>query len=311
MQEWWINRAENKERACNHYHRLLNDPKVMDEVNESVRNSSIYPSQNDEIFHLIHNLEKRYESTRIEILAVDTVSAIFTERGKENEGTITALNFASYKNPGGKFLEGSNAQEEALCHESDLFNILVNFETDYYKPNVRRLNGGLYDSNLIYTPKVLFTRNLKDEYADVITCAAPNTRAARRWNHADYEECYEALVWRILHVLYAAADNQCDTLILGAFGCGVFGNDPSIVMTTFLYMLKNYFNGSFHKVIFAVPDSFRNRNYPKMNTAYHSYDYLSKFLLCDPEKDNPPEVLKNEPYKTFIEVLKKVLTNDE
>ena len=34
---------------------------------------------------------------------------------------------ASYKHPGGYFLGGSSAQEEALCHESNLYPILLAF----------------------------------------------------------------------------------------------------------------------------------------------------------------------------------------
>ena len=42
----------------------------------------------------------------------------------EEKESICALNFASYKNPGGKFMDGSSAQEECLCHESILYEVL-------------------------------------------------------------------------------------------------------------------------------------------------------------------------------------------
>lgn len=59
-------------------------------------------------------------SMHVEVSTLDTVSAIFHFTNGKNK--VAALNFASYKHPGGMFLKGSKAQEECLCHESFLFN---------------------------------------------------------------------------------------------------------------------------------------------------------------------------------------------
>lgn len=58
---------------------------------------------------------------------------------------VCILNFASYKNPGGRFMDGSSAQEEMLCHSSILYNVLSNerFINNFYKPNKSRLNHAL------------------------------------------------------------------------------------------------------------------------------------------------------------------------
>ena len=46
-------------------------------------------------------------------------------------------------------------------------------------------------------------------------------------------EVEHVLFNRILLILNAAYKNNVDTLILGAFGCGVFGNDPAMVSNIF------------------------------------------------------------------------------
>lgn len=58
------------------------------------------------------------ENMKVEIIALDSVSAIFEEHADNQK--MAVLNFASYKNPGGMFIKGSKAQEECLCHESFL-----------------------------------------------------------------------------------------------------------------------------------------------------------------------------------------------
>lgn len=70
----------------------------------------------------------------VELVATDSVSAVFDA---DHENKVAVLNFASYKNPGGRFLDGSKAQEECLCHESYLYNVLKEFEDSYYKQNAQ------------------------------------------------------------------------------------------------------------------------------------------------------------------------------
>ena len=59
---------------------------------------------------------------------------------------------------------------------------------------------------------------------------------------------------RIEFILKIAADQGAEILILGAFGCGVFGQAPAEVANVFKEFLRNEFNGCFKKVIFAIPD---------------------------------------------------------
>lgn len=188
-------------------------------------------------------VEKRYENTDISIIAKDSVSAVF----ECSNGKTCLLNFASFTTPGGGFMRGSIAQEEAICHESILYPVL-NHMHDTYNKNRYDTNHGLYYNRGLYSPNVIFIRNQDTKQADVITCAAPNKNAMQATN----QENLEALSSRIEFVLKMAADNQVETLILGAFGCGAFGQDAGIVSVFFMELLKKY-NGVFQNVIFAIP----------------------------------------------------------
>lgn len=64
------------------------------------------------------------------------------------EGKVAVLNFFSARNPGGGFLKGSNAQEEALARSSDLYCYLKNHNEFYQNPKHQK--SGLYDSDIIY-----------------------------------------------------------------------------------------------------------------------------------------------------------------
>lgn len=182
---------------------------------------------------------------------VDSVSAVFRHAG---EGNVAVLNFASYKNPGGRFIDGSIAQEEALCHESFLYNVLSKFNS-FYDWNNKNVNRGLYLDRAIFSPGVLFVRNDHEAFCDVITCASPNKIPAVRYHLFTNEENSEVLRERIQFIKKIAEDNMIDTLILGAFGCGVFMQDPDEVASVF----GNVFSEStVKKIVFAVPGENKN-----------------------------------------------------
>lgn len=190
---------------------------------------------------------------KISIEAIDTTTAIYKHRPFSKK--LAALNFASFKHPGGQFLSGSNAQEEALCHASNLYNILLPATNGYYNTNKKMLNRSLYQDRSIYIPDVVFDINhgINVVTCDIITCAAPNKRSAQKYHNVSDEDVRKALVSRIDHVLYVAYLEEVDTLILGAFGCGVFGNDPYEVASIFKDLLSIKYYNCFDKIIFAIP----------------------------------------------------------
>lgn len=222
-------------------------------VDELAHNTKIFPHIENVATPQDHPYEAEWT---LYVTQETTVDAIFRE-ASDHDGTIAALNFASYKQPGGMFLGGSKAQEECLCHESWLYPILSSeyLQNNFYKPNRTKLNRALYHSNLLYTPGVPFIRKRDIVHADVITCAAPNKRAAQKYQFVSDEEVSKTMYHRIDSILYAAATMHAEILILGAFGCGVFGNDLAEVSKMFKTFLYGKYNGCFKYVVFAIPDT--------------------------------------------------------
>jgi len=146
-----------------------------------------------------------------------------------------------------------------LCHESNLYNILSQFQDGFYKPNLKCLNRSLYQNKALYSKDVLFLHNQQELKCDVITCAAPNYKAAHRFKGVQSQENFITLESRIKFVIDIAEEQQVETLILGAFGCGVFGQDPKEVSQLF----KKYLNKTkyIRNVIYAIPNSNRDSNY--------------------------------------------------
>ena len=240
--KYWVNKEERAKLALTHTKEM--EDLYKDEIDDCINETLAYNANSKFI-------EKRLNNKQIIIVdEIDSVGAVFKY---VNINEITAvLNFASYNNPGGKFIDGSKAQEECLCHESYLYNVLKG-RIGYYKINHKNKNRSLYTDRALYSPNVRFTKECKDVFCDVITCAAPNKTAAQKYYNVSDEENSEVLKERIEFVLKIAQDNGVDNLILGAYGCGVFGQDPLEVAKIFKEFLSGKYK-CFNKVIFAIPN---------------------------------------------------------
>lgn len=239
---YWENKEQNAAAAKNHIKEME------DKFTEGIRYSSENTIQYTEEFRL--NSDNSSGNISITIEPLDSVSAIMKYGGNSK---TAILNFASYKEAGGKFLEGSSAQEESLCHNSFLYNVLSKFNR-YYSWNNSHLNRGLYTNRALYSPDIIFFKNDKEVKCNVITCAAPNFSVAQRFNSVSKVENSKALISRIRFVLDIAKDNKIETLILGAYGCGVFKQDSYEVASIFKVLLLSHYRDCFKKVIFAIPN---------------------------------------------------------
>lgn len=179
---------------------------------------------------------------------------------KSGAAKVGCLNFASARNPGGGFLNGAEAQEEALARASALYESLL-AAREYYEAN-RNQHSSLYLDLLIASPDVPFFRDdegtLLDEpvSAIVITAPAPNAGAVQQNEPVQIPEIEPTLRRRAELVLRIAALHGVTHLVLGAWGCGVFRNDPAMVARTFRDLLT--FDGPYARhfthITFAIFD---------------------------------------------------------
>ncbi|MGV9371918.1 TIGR02452 family protein [Micromonospora tulbaghiae] len=166
------------------------------------------------------------------------------------------LVFASAKNPGGGFLGGAQAQEESIARSSALYPCLL-AAPDFYAFH-RAQRDLRYSDRVVHSPGVPVFRDDKGNLLDrpyttsFLTAAAPNLGAILR-NQPDRAAYVPAvLARRARRVLEVAAAHGHRTVVLGAWGCGVFRNDPATVAGAFADALRVV--DRFDLVVFAVRD---------------------------------------------------------
>ncbi|AYC36933.1 TIGR02452 family protein [Streptomyces griseorubiginosus] len=175
-------------------------------------------------------------------------------------GRVAVLNFASARNPGGGFLNGAQAQEEALCRASALYTCLLRAREFYDHHRAHR--DPFYTDRVIHSPAVPVFRDDRGRLLDsahlvgFLTAAAPNAGVVRRTAPERVAELPRALAVRAEQVLSVAVAEGYRRLVLGAWGCGVFQNDPAQVAGTFRTLLApgGQFAGAFEHVVFGVLD---------------------------------------------------------
>ncbi|WP_446215081.1 TIGR02452 family protein [Micromonospora sp. IBHARD004] len=184
-------------------------------------------------------------------------SALVAARRLVEDGAVAALVFASAKNPGGGFRTGAQAQEESIARASALFPCLTAVG-EFYEFH-REQRDLLYSDRVIQSPRVPVFRDDKGRLLDAahevsfLTAAAPNRGAVLRNQPADIDRVAPVLRTRARRVLAVAAAHGHRRLVLGAWGCGVFRNDPATVAEAFALALADA-AGWFDQVSFAVLD---------------------------------------------------------
>ncbi len=172
---------------------------------------------------------------------------------------VAALNFASAKNAGGGFKRGAKAQEEDLSRASALY-VCLRSQPGYYTAN-RTCGTLLYTDHMIYSPDVPLFRNERHRllpmpvFLSFITAPAPNAGAFLHRKPRQTQQVHDALYRRAGMVLAVAKAHKHRTLVLGAWGCGVFQNNPKDVAAAFArWLVQPAFASAFDRIVFGIYD---------------------------------------------------------
>jgi uncharacterized protein (TIGR02452 family) len=202
----------------------------------------------------------RFAETRFEVENDVTLSV--AGRLVKAGHRVAALNFASATDPGGGFLDGACAQEESLCRSSALYECIKDSEMYAWH---HAHPDPLYGHWVLYSPDVPVFRGcdhkLLEEPFNVSFLTSPAVMAKEviRYDASRRHEIASAMGERIHRVLTVAAMHGHHTLVLGAWGCGAFGNDPEVIAELFHAALDGAFRGQFEMVIFGVLDEWSDR----------------------------------------------------
>ncbi|MBR3630547.1 MAG: TIGR02452 family protein [Oscillospiraceae bacterium] len=248
----------------------------------SVMNTVLYPEGKTPALP-----DGRPFGTDISVTKERSFQAAIRLRKDYPDAKIAVHNFASATNPGGGVTRGARAQEECLCRYSTLYPSLATpvLRESYYGFH-RNRHDVRYTDACIYTPDVIICKSDTDfperlpqqEWVtvDILTCAAPNLRE-KPYNamnpgsgkpvQLSGDDLYSLHLKRARHLLSVAAANQDEIIVLGAFGCGAFRNDPAVVAKAYKDVLPE-FHGLFRHICFAVFCTDRElRNYQAFSEA--------------------------------------------
>lgn len=210
--------------------------------------------------------------TRIDVTDESTLTAA-RRLAEAASDPVACLNFASARRPGGGYRSGAQAQEESLARSSALAACLAATPDYYAYHNENR--DPRYSDRIIYSPGVPVFRDdmgglLNRPYrVAILSAAAPNVAAMS--DPDQLAEVPEILRRRAAAVLAVARRYAHRRLVLGAWGCGVFGNDPATVAGAFAGLLNpgGPFAGNFTHIVFAIlEDDPQARQLTAFRTAF-------------------------------------------
>lgn len=232
---------------------------IKNDLDYSVKKSQhIQDSDFTEILKLVNSIPNRY-NTKVEVTGESTFQAAKRMLADSGEKVIV-LNFASATNPGGGYLNGARAQEEHLCRTSGLYPCLTRFP-EFYEFH-RKQKSFLYSDRMIYSPDVPIFR--EDDFSlqkkiykvSVATSAAPALIDVDLGDTESFIKAGRALDGRIEKLLSLMLVKGYKQIVLGAWGCGAFKNDPKVVSKLFKkHLLENEkIKNTFSRAVFAVLD---------------------------------------------------------
>lgn len=211
---------------------------------------------------------------------------------------VAVLN-STWDHPGGRVSEGENGLQESLCRCTTLKPCLDACESGFYSSE-GRMESPFFNDDVIFTPGVTIIK--EDGYScktmpesewcdiDVISCTPPD--ASSLMSTAKYDkpinkkDCTEEHFIRVLEerfrrILDVTLSNGCDSIILGAFGCGRAKVPAGVAAQAAANVIKDYLY-AFRNIIFAIHDEFDNLTFETFQKTI--YGTLSNVNIPDLEK---------------------------
>lgn len=224
---------------------------------------------------------KNPNPTDISVIAVDCLYAAqeLVKQGLK----VAVLNMANQFNPGGGYLHGAGAQEEDLCRRSNLISSLdPKFYTETKKADYEHNGFGEY--NTLYSEKITVVRQGRDkQYAflntdqqfsiSIISGAAYNLKYSKV--QVGSQRYIQGMKNKIIMQLETALQHRHKNLILSAFGCGAFANNPTFVAKLYKEVLSYpRYQNAFDRIVFAIipnPGA-SNDNYSPFKSVFSNQD---------------------------------------
>ena len=233
----------------------------------------------------------------------------FFQTDKVGDRKILVLNFANPLEPGGGVYRGANAQEEDLCRKSTLLASLESKTASRYYEFHKDHHSYLFTDCMILSPAVEIIRDENNSLLEesivvsVLTCAAPYVK--HREHSISDEELEKVIYHRIIGMLQVAVKYGYQYLVLGAWGCGAFGNDADMVARSFYKAFKEIrcgeftnVNALFRRVDFAVLDNTEQQY--NLNCFKKYFDYFYRDVDEAIKKDAEDKKKENEKWLDAI-----------
>ena len=196
---------------------------------------------------------------------------------------ISILNFANGKYPGGGYINGAIAQEEDICRKlpefytSLLYSKFKSMHTCYPfgAATKKRYSSVLWTDNvLIKRDKNLnyITDKNKWKSIGIVSAAAPNINGNDYYDNSEINKTVNNIF--ITPVKFS----NTNILILGAWGCGAFGNNPVKIAKLFRDAILNGMASKYTIICFAIPGIYNDRT--NIN-SYVFYKILKKAKLIN------------------------------
>lgn len=192
---------------------------------------------------------------------LDSIELLWQLREEGETGEVMILNFANTLQPGGGYLIGGNAQEEDLCRCSFLFQTLVQDYGSFYAKNLFFYTPYGRQECLVSPHVPVFRRSTYElvpyTTATFLTLPAVNVTLLKylTLNLYHRSKVQRVMEERMKFLLAVALERQPAAIILGAWGCGSYGNDREFVLNTFERVIQRYVDTTQTRVLFALPTS--------------------------------------------------------